>query len=112
MYQKLEQLLITRDQLENDTDEVLKFYGSDFAIDALLAQLHLLHTNYPLEGNISVHDIIKIVKDMSAAEKAIFVEVLKLVRLLLVIPATNAISERLFSAMRRIKTYLQCCKSV
>ena len=34
-------------------------------------------------------------------------EVVKLVRLLLVMPAMNAVSERSFSAMRRIKTYLR-----
>ena len=33
--------------------------------------------------------------------------VMKLVRLVLHMPATNAISERSFSAMRRIKTYLR-----
>jgi len=38
-------------------------------------------------------------------------EVVKLVRLLLVMPATNAISERSFSAMRRIKTYLRSTMS-
>ena len=34
-------------------------------------------------------------------------QVCKLVRLLLVMPATNAQSERSFSAVRRIKTYLR-----
>ena len=34
-------------------------------------------------------------------------EVSKLVRLLLVMPATNAQSERSFSAVRRLKTYLR-----
>ena len=35
----------------------------------------------------------------------------KLVRLLLVMPATNAESERSFSAVRRIKTYLRSTMS-
>ena len=34
-------------------------------------------------------------------------EVVKLVSLILVMPATNATSERSFSAMRRVKTYLR-----
>ena len=38
-------------------------------------------------------------------------QVVMLVRLLLVMPATNAISERSFSAMRRIKTYLRSTMS-
>ena len=45
------------------------------------------------------------VKGMSVGERAMLSEVVKLVRLLLVMPATNAVSERSFSAMRRIKTY-------
>ena len=44
---------------------------------------------------------------MSAAEKAVFSELVKLVRLLLTMPATNAVSERSFSAMHRISTYLR-----
>ena len=38
-------------------------------------------------------------------------EVSKLVRLLFVMPATNAGSERSFSALRRIKTYLRSTMS-
>ena len=37
----------------------------------------------------------------------LFSEVTTLVKILLVIPATNATSERTFSALRRIKTYLR-----
>ena len=35
-------------------------------------------------------------------------EVVKLLKIILVNPATNATSERSFSAMRRLKTYLRC----
>ena len=46
------------------------------------------------------------------AEKVLLAEVVKLVRLLLVIPATNhAISERSFLAMSHIKTYLRSTMS-
>ena len=34
-------------------------------------------------------------------------EVVTLLNLLLVLPSTNAVSERTFSAMRRLKTYLR-----
>ncbi len=44
---------------------------------------------------------------MSVAEKSLFSQVIKVARTLLVVPATNSISERSFSAMRRIKTYLR-----
>ena len=44
---------------------------------------------------------------MSATQKELLSEVCKLARLILVMPATNASSERSFSSMRRLKTYLR-----
>ena len=44
---------------------------------------------------------------MSSGEKALLSQVIKPVRLLLVMPASTATSERSFSAMRRVKTYLR-----
>ena len=39
--------------------------------------------------------------------RAIYSEIVTLVTILLVNPATNATSERTFSALRRVKTYLR-----
>ena len=39
--------------------------------------------------------------------RAIYSEIVSLVIILLVIPATNATSERTFSALHRVKTYLR-----
>ena len=44
---------------------------------------------------------------MSTAQKSLINEVMKLVQLILVFPATNAVSERSFSALRRLKNYLR-----
>ena len=107
MYSKLEQLLIMEKENKEDTDEVLKFYGSDFEKDELITQLHLFHANYPPEKRTCIHDAVSVVKGMSVGEKQLLSQVVKLVKLLPVMPATNAISERSFSAMRRIKTYLR-----
>ena len=46
-------------------------------------------------------------QQLSSAEKLLIHEVVKLTKLILVMPATNAASERLFSAMRCIKSYLR-----
>ena len=48
---------------------------------------------------------------MTVGEKVLMGQVLKLIRLVLVMPATNAISERSFSAICRIKTYLRSTMS-
>ena len=44
---------------------------------------------------------------LSPAQKFFFSEVCRLAHLILVMPATNAVSEHSFSAMRRLKTYLR-----
>ena len=44
---------------------------------------------------------------MSACMRAYFSEVVILIKLLLIAPATNAVSERSCSTLRRIKTYLR-----
>lgn len=41
------------------------------------------------------------------AENALISEVIKVVCILLVLPATNSESERSYSSMRRLKTYLR-----
>ena len=106
-YSKLEQLLLMEKQNEEDTDEVLKFYGSDFEKDELITQLCLFYANYPPEKRTCIHDAVSVVKGMSVGEKQLLYQVVKLMKLLLVMPATNAISERSFSATCHMKTYLR-----
>ena len=86
---------------------LFSFYEDDFDRATLLAQLQLFRTNFPVEQKKTIHDIVSVMQGMSVGERAMLSEVVKLVRLLLVMPATNTVSERSFSAMRRIKTYLR-----
>ena len=109
IYKQLEQLLITKGQGNNE--ELIKFYGDDFEGEMLQTQLQLFHDNYSIEPCMSVHNLHQIVIGMSSAEKTLFSQVVKLLRLLLVMPATNAVSERSFSSMCRIKTYLRSTMS-
>lgn len=102
MYSKLEQLL----QKKCCVDEVLDFYGDDFIRDDLLAQLDNFHANHSVDSSATIHDFVLVVQTMSRGEKALL-EVVKLVCLILVLPSTNAVSERSFSAMRRTKNYLR-----
>ena len=46
-------------------------------------------------------------QSLSTAERDYYCEVIKLVKLILVMPATNAVSEQSFSALRRLKTWLR-----
>ena len=102
----LEQLLLKGDQ-GNENNELFTLYKDDFTRDVLQVQLSTLHVNYSIKNETGIHGIIEVIKNMSAAERSLFSEVVKVIRIVLVAPATNSISERSFSAMRRIKTYLR-----
>ena len=108
MYSKLESILLQKDLSIGAVDEILSLYKDDFSQDLLISQLQIFHSNYSLpSANGSIHDVIALVQGFSAAEKDLMSQVVTLVKLVLVMPATNAISERSFSAMRRTKTYLR-----
>ena len=90
-------MLLTKDVSAASIDDLLVLYSDDFDRDALLAQLKLLHSNYTvLSENASVHDLVTLVQGFLSAQKAMVSQVVKLIRLLLVIPATNSVSERSF----------------
>lgn len=102
MYRKLESLLLQKDIPIGAVDEILSLYKDDFSQDLLIAQLQIFRSNYSLpSANGPIH-VIALVQGFSAAEKDLMSQVVTLVQLVLVMPATNAISERSFSAMRRI----------
>ena len=93
-YSKLEQVLLTKDVSAASIDDLLVLYRDDFDRDALLAQLKLLHSNYTVSSeNASVHDLVTLVQGFSSAEKAMVSQVVKLIRLLLVMPATNSVKD-------------------
>ena len=56
-------------------------------------------------------DAIKIISSLNASQRMLVTEVLKLVKLILLVPATNAVSERSCSTLRRVKTYLRSSMS-
>ena len=92
---------------------MLSFYGADF--DALLLRKHLeiFSSNFQVEQAVVVSDIITSFRSCTPGQLEVLSQVSKLVRLLLVMPATNAtsMSERSFSAQRCIKTYLHSMMS-
>ena len=59
---------------------------------SLSPQLQLFHVNYPPQNRTCIHNAVSVVKAMSVGEKQLLSQVVKLVKLLLVMPVTNAIS--------------------
>ena len=90
----------------DDFKDIFQLYRSDLDQERLLTQLHILHSNVPKNG-VQVNDLIAYLKSLNAVERTLYLEVFKLAKLILVMPATNAISERSFSALRSLKTWLR-----
>ena len=56
---------------------------------------------------MNISEVLEKFRSLSPARKNLLSELIKVVKFLLVMPATNAISERSFSSLKRVKTYLR-----
>ena len=109
MYRHLEELLMKASKKENFSTElqyVSNFYGDDIHKDNLEIQLNTLD-NRIKDSVVSIFDVRDYLKNLTTTERTLLNEVVIVAKLLLVMPATNASSERSFSAMSRVKSYLR-----
>ena len=107
MLGKLELMLKQGTPSTDLVKEICDFYGSDLNRDRLLAQLISLHSCNDDSLFTDLKSIVVYLKDLDAVGREFYSEVVKVMKLILVMPATNALSERSFSALRRIKTWLR-----
>jgi hypothetical protein len=111
MYCKCEQILLkaaTGKDYEEEFLSVTNLYSSDLQPAKLKMQLKLFADSI---GNKSsdylFSDIVKYFQTLSKGQHILLSDVVTLVKLILVMPATNAASEHFsFRAMKRVKTYL------
>ena len=99
-------------QCEEEVDFVCTHYKVDVNKYQLQSQLSLVQSLVKDklrtgENELSIHFIAKTLSDLSTAQCGTFSQVFVLIKLLLVMPAANATSERSFSALQRVKTYLR-----
>ena len=94
---------------EDELEYACDFYGDDLPRLQLQTQLPLLRHLFQetAAANVTFHDIVRVLGTLSAAQRLAFSAVWICMKLLLIMPATNATSERSFSALRRVKTYLR-----
>ena len=59
------------------------------------------------EKQAGIKDTINIISSLNVSQKLLISEVYKLVKLILTVPDTYTVRERLCSTLRRVKTYLQ-----
>ena len=117
--QSFESLLLKackKEETEVILETVCKFYGDYFDTEALRCQMHTfgIHFHDSLEKSaqgISIFDIKKYFIPLSPAQSSLLDQVRWLFELIMVMPATNATSERSFSALRCLKNYLRTTMS-
>ena len=97
-YNKLEQMFLT-----GETNDVMNAYP-ELDCKSLPVQLEMFVQHYKPRSMYAAKESFR---NMSADTRLLFIEVEKLLRLLLVCPATSCEAERSFSALRRIKTWLR-----
>ena len=81
------------------------FYGSDISRERLETQLTILKMHAQESSIASVSSMIEFLNENGVASFSETATVL--VKLILVMPATNALSKSSYSASRRIKNYLK-----
>ena len=107
MYSNLEKSLIKAASGEDSEEEFQVLYGSNYNPQLFKTQLQLLQVYFSSTCTEKV--TVATVKDsiVSLEGRSLLSEVVKVLSTILVMPATNATSERSFSAFRRIKTFLR-----
>ena len=114
-YAKLQQLLLKSCNNEEVDEELLKFvcnfYGDDFKKGDLRSHLQTIKATFKNDNSkktdCTLPMFVDYMRGLSPSERNHISQVCILVKLILVMPATNAVSERSFSAMKRIKSYLR-----
>ena len=115
VYQSLQELLLkavaSEDHDEEELAKVMAAYGdTDLQQYKLEAQLSLLPEVVQAMGydtsRFDIADLLDFFQSFGNARKLLLSEICTLGKLMLVMPATNAASERSFSASKRVKTYL------
>ena len=109
---RLESLLYDAEVDLNKYNDVLALYKDDIERDCLESHLCILHSNLPGKikeetGGTKLKSLVRFFSALSPVECQFYDMVMKLMKIILTMPATNAISERSFSALRHMKTWLR-----
>ena len=106
MNRHLEEALVkgvSGEDISKQLHEISRLY-TEIDIIQFTVQLASMSTYFKTNH---IESCLKYLTDLSPAMQAFYSEVCKVARLLMVMPATNATSERSFSVMRRLKSYLR-----
>ena len=107
-YSALETLLIKgckHVEHQDELNQVQKLDDKDINYDNLEVQFQTISQS--VKEDLSLVGITNYLKSLSITARSLYSEIVTLVELILVMPATNATSERSFSALQRVKSYLR-----
>ena len=112
MYRNLQDLLLKAfkgDDYRECLNHVTSLYHDDLDAQQLQLQLEILQANFGLvdKTSVTVCDIRDYILSLSPYERDLMSEVVTVLKLIIVLPSAKAISERSFSALKRLKTYLR-----
>ena len=119
IYNSLETLLIKackHEELDDSLEAVCSFYKDDFDQDLLRTQLqtfgvHFQQLNPSPTGvsntHLTIFDVKNYFLSLSPGQMSLLSQVRRVLQLILIMPATNSTSERSFSALRCVKSYLR-----
>ena len=114
IYRNLQILLFkacNQEDCEEALEVVCNFYRDDLDRNQLRTQLQTFGTNFNTsqmkDSELSIFSIQEYFQSLSQPQVDLLSEVARVLQLVLVMPATNATSERSFSALRRVKSYLR-----
>ena len=93
---------------EDDLQIVIQNYGvNEFDVPSFSQFLPFLTEKlYGLDSRMHLSEMIALFKKLDTIKRMLAAEVIKLVKLILIMPAINAVSERSFWFLKIIKTYL------
>ena len=96
---------LREEDFDHELQQMSSFVSSD--LHKLKLEAHLKTLIYIVDQKqVGIKDAIKTISSLNASQKLLVSEVLKFVKLILTVPATNAVSERSCSMLRRFTTYL------
>ena len=98
-----------KEHYDEDLDVICNLYDSDFAKEPIRVQLQQLGVDYDVvtaDGAMNIFDVKEYFLTLSQGQR-VMLQVVALLQFINVIPATNATSERSFSALRHLKSYLR-----
>jgi len=96
VYFNLEEVLVKvvrKDNYDEELQYVVDYYKGDLDHEQLSIQLGVLSSNTSSDSTQDLKSILKYLQNLSQAEKSLLSEVCTLASLILVMPATNAVSE-------------------